>query len=57
MIILRKTNDCDFVEIWTTLKGLCKAHRDIKYYTVRYKKFPFEYRGYRFDKIEVNKKR
>ena len=39
------------VEVWGSLKGLCKEHPTFSYYTLRNKKFPFKYKGIRFFRV------
>jgi hypothetical protein len=42
-------------EPWTTLTDLCNTH-GFKIHVLKSKKFPFEYRGYLFEKKENNTK-
>jgi hypothetical protein len=57
MIVIYDTKDIDRIEVFSTLSGLCKLHKWAKYHTLREKKFPFTYKGWRFQKIEVNRRR
>lgn len=42
------------VEIYTTLTGLC-SDRGMSYDWLKTKKFPFDYKGYRFEKLDREK--
>lgn len=53
MIILRDPNDIEKIEAFTTLTELCRTHKWARYATLKEKKFPFTYKGWRFDKVKV----
>lgn len=42
-------------EYWSNLKLLCDNHSEFSYEYIKSKKFPFEYKGWEFQKFEVNK--
>jgi len=39
--------------IYTTLTALCKFNTQFSYQYIKGNKFPFEYKGYTFNKIEI----
>lgn len=51
MIIAHNTKT-DKIDVSNTLTDLCKRHEDFKYQTLKEKKFPFDYKGWRFDKVD-----
>ena len=46
----------DKIELWGSLIELCKAHDEFSYYTIRYKDFPFTYKGWDFNKLQYRTK-
>ena len=42
-------------EFWSNLKLLCENHPEFSYDYIKSKKFPFEYKGWDFRKVEVNR--
>lgn len=42
-------------EFWSNLKLLCENHPQFSYDYIKSKKFPFEYKGWDFRKVEVNR--
>ena len=42
------------IEVWGSLTEICRI-KGYSYYYLRNKKYPFEYRGVKFDKIEYRK--
>lgn len=51
MILIQKGEQ---IELWTALTKLCDAHKEFSYtYLVKFK-FPFTYKGWTFEKKEVN---
>lgn len=47
-IILKKGK---LYETWGSLTDLCDAHEEIRFATIKDKKFPFNYKGYDFIKV------
>ncbi|GHB44385.1 hypothetical protein [Mongoliitalea lutea] len=43
-------------EVWTSLVLLCDAHPEFSYHYIKKYKFPFEYKGWFFEKQPVNVK-
>lgn len=43
-------------ETWGCLTSLCFAHEQIIYHSIKHKKFPFVYKGYKFEKIKHSSK-
>jgi len=43
-------------ETWGSLTMLCKHHPDFSYHFLKAKKYPFEYKGWLFEKLPYNKK-
>lgn len=43
-------------EIWTDLFLLCQAHKEFEYSQVKQMTFPYEYQGWLFERLPVNKK-
>lgn len=43
-------------EVWGALTDICDAHGEIKFATVREKKYPFTYKGFIFSKIPYKAK-
>lgn len=43
-------------EIWTDLYLLCQAHKGFEYSFLEKEKFPFEYQGWLFEKVPLNRK-
>lgn len=41
-------------EFWSNLKLLCENHPEFSYEYIKSKKFPFDYKGWSFRKLEVN---
>lgn len=44
------------IECYSRLTVLCREREEMRYHTLKKKKFPFTYKGWRFQKIEVNRK-
>lgn len=44
-------------EFWTSLVLLCEAHLEFSYHYIKKYKFPFEYKGWWFEKELVNVKK
>ena len=42
------------IEVYGSITRLCDYHKDIKLNTVKSKKFPFFYKGYKFQKFNIN---
>jgi hypothetical protein len=54
VIIIEKD---EHLECWGSLKVLCDdGHTEFVYNTIRKKKFPFEYEGWKFYKVRFNKR-
>lgn len=53
--VILLTKDGEEPEAWTTLTGLCDNHENFSYDYLKQKKFPFEYKGYQFIKVQLNK--
>ena len=49
----------EHIEIYTGLKKICDMHVEFQYNTLRKHsaRYPFEYKGWKFYKVEVNKRR
>lgn len=47
----------DVREFWTSLVLLCEAHPEFSYHYIKKNKFPFEYKGWTFEKEPVNVKK
>ena len=45
----------DKVKVYGCLTTLCLKNPELRYHTIKDKKFPFEYKGWRFFKVEYNK--
>ncbi|MBD3630518.1 hypothetical protein [Cyclobacterium sp.] len=43
-------------EVWTDLLLLCQDHTDFDYSFLVEEEFPFEYKGWLFEKLPVNKR-
>ena len=41
----------DIVEVWGRITEIAEAHSDFSYSTLKSKKFPFNYKGWRFYKV------
>ena len=41
-------------ELWSDMAKICRHHKEIKYGTITKKKFPFEYKGWTFERKPVN---
>lgn len=48
IIILRKG---ETIETWGTLTEICEVHPEFSYHYLKGKKFPFEYKGWSFIKV------
>lgn len=48
VIILQKRDE---VEVWGCITKICFAHEDFSYHYLKGKKFPFDYKGWRFTKV------
>lgn len=46
----------DALEVWGTITDLAEAHPDFSYSTLKSKKFPFTYKGWRFVKVKYKTK-
>jgi hypothetical protein len=57
VIIVRDPNDIESISLYKTLTDTCLKNPEYEYTKLKNKKFPFVYKGRRFDKIEVNRKR
>lgn len=44
-------------EYWSSLVLLCEAHPEFSYHYIKRNKFPFEYKGWRFEKEVINQKK
>lgn len=53
IIILTKG---DQVETWGSLTDLCDNHESFSYHYLKKKKFPFYYKGFRFERVPFRKK-
>lgn len=51
MIILHNQHT-DQIQASTALTDLCERNDNFYYYTLRNKKFPFDYKGWRFEKVD-----
>ena len=45
----------DQVEVWGCITKICIAHPDFSYHYIKSKKFPFEYKGWKFIKTPYRK--
>ena len=45
----------DEVHVYGSLTTVCKNNKELRYHTLKDKKFPFVYKGWRFFKVEYNK--
>ena len=52
ILILQNEALPQIMETWGSLTDICEAHIAFPYPTLKKKKFPFSYGGYRFIKIE-----
>ena len=43
-------------EVWGSLTRLCRAYKEFSYHYIKAKEFPFEYKGFRFEKVKFNEK-
>ncbi len=43
-------------EVWGSLTDICDNHEEIKYPTIKGRKFPFKYKGYDFIKVPYKTK-
>lgn len=43
-------------EAWGSLTEICKNHKDFRYFSVKSKKFPFNYKGWLFTKVPFRTK-
>ncbi len=55
IIILTNLNTLD-QEAWGSLTEICDNHERFKYSTIKAKKYPFEYKGFLFNKVQYRKK-
>ena len=55
IIILTNLDTLD-QEAWGSLTELCDNHERFKYSTIKAKKYPFEYKGFLFNKVKYRKK-
>ena len=53
MIIVLQRDEV--VETYGCLTKVCLYNPEFKYHTLKDKKFPFEYKGWRFVKVKYNK--
>lgn len=44
----------DLREYWSSLVLLCEAHPEFSYHYIKRNKFPFEYKGWTFEKEAIN---
>jgi hypothetical protein len=43
-------------EAWGSLTQACKEHPEFQYPTIKSKKYPFEHKGFKFEKLKYNHK-
>lgn len=51
IIVLTKD---DSIEVFTALTKICNIHKEFKYNYIKTLKFPFTYKGYKFQKLNLN---
>lgn len=42
------------IQAWSSLTEICKQY-DLPYHTLKTKDFPFEWNGYKFQKLKINR--
>lgn len=58
IIIITYELKVDFMvrkELWSDLKTMCQDHRGFDYVLLLTKSFPFDYQGWLFEKLRLNK--
>jgi len=51
VIVLTKENQ---LQVWGTITQCCKENEDFSYWTLSARKFPFDYKGWKFRKVFYN---
>jgi len=55
VIVIRKLDDVDNIEVFSHLRGLCRE-KGYKYNTLKNFKFPFDHDNFKFYRKPVNQK-
>lgn len=51
-MIIAHNKEKDQIQVSTTLTDICEINDNFSYYTLRNKAFPFDYKGWSFEKVE-----